>query len=67
MTEDQRILALPSPPGETNKEEWQKRILSPAGQLGLAPLSAALKSFRADRQKEIRRVVVNGTPSYNFV
>jgi len=62
MTEDQRILALPSPPGATNKEEWQKRILSQASQLGLAPLSAALKSFRADRQKEIRRVVVNGTP-----
>jgi len=61
ITDDQRVLALPAPPGETTRMDWQGKILQPVGQLGLAPLSAALKSLGTDSQKEIRTFIVSGT------
>ncbi|MBI3716878.1 MAG: EAL domain-containing protein [Betaproteobacteria bacterium] len=48
LTEDNRVLAMPAPPAGTNQGEWLKKILKPANELGLAPISAALERLRED-------------------
>ena len=46
LTEDQRVLALPTPAGNVDKQAWLGRALQPVSQLGIAPVNAALAQWR---------------------
>jgi diguanylate cyclase (GGDEF)-like protein len=47
LTDDAKVLTLPAKPEELPNEVWQARVLKPADQLGLPPVSAALAEWRA--------------------
>ncbi len=61
LTEDQRVLALPAPPGGTTKADWMGKILSPARELGLVQVSAATQQPPGHNREEIRSFSANGT------
>ncbi|MBL8520956.1 MAG: EAL domain-containing protein [Betaproteobacteria bacterium] len=46
VTADNRVLALPAPPGGTAEAEWLKRVLKAPAELGLAPVDAALTEWQ---------------------
>jgi diguanylate cyclase (GGDEF)-like protein/PAS domain S-box-containing protein len=54
ITDDERVLALPALPAGINEEEWLKRILKPAAELGLAPLTDALNHWNVEHRREKR-------------
>ncbi len=60
LTEDQRILALPAPPEGTTRGDWLDKILSPAGELGLAQLSAAINQPAVHDREGIGSFSANG-------
>lgn len=47
VTQDERVLALPARPTNITQGDWQKRVLLPVAELGLAPVSAAFADWRA--------------------
>ncbi|MEO8385191.1 MAG: EAL domain-containing protein [Betaproteobacteria bacterium] len=51
LTEDERVLALPTPPVAVPKADWYKKILLPAPNLGLAPVTDALLQWRKSGRK----------------
>ncbi len=61
LTEDERVLALPAPPDGTTRGDWLRKILNPAGELGLIQLSAAVKQPAGRNPEEIRSFTANGT------
>lgn len=46
ITDDERVLALPSPPPGIKEADWLRHVLKPAGDLGLPQLRDALQSWR---------------------
>ena len=46
VTDDERVLALPAPPASVSKADWLRKILKPATELGLAPVTDALVRWR---------------------
>ncbi len=46
MTDDERVLTLPARPAIVDAATWEKRVLSPVSELGLAPVNDALSVWR---------------------
>ncbi|MEO8101888.1 MAG: EAL domain-containing protein [Betaproteobacteria bacterium] len=46
LTDDERVLSLPAVPGSNTPSDWLKKILRPAPELGLAPVTDALAVWR---------------------
>lgn len=46
LTDDERVLALPAMPESVAKADWLKKVLKPAKELELAPVTDALASWR---------------------
>ena len=59
LTEDLRVLALPSPPREIALEKWLDKILRPFGELGLPAVTTAMKQA-PERREEISTFTSNG-------
>jgi diguanylate cyclase (GGDEF)-like protein len=52
MTDDEKVLALPTRPAQVTQAQWIGRLLKPAADLGLQPVSEGLAHWRASgRQK----------------
>ncbi len=46
LTDDERVLALPAMPAGASNTDWLKKVLKTAPELGLAPVTDALTSWR---------------------
>lgn len=61
LTGDQRVLALPAPPPGISRGDWLGKVMSPAADLGLAPLSGALRQASPVPRENTRSFSTNGT------
>ena len=60
LTDDQRVLALPSPPEKTTTADWLGKILKPASELGIPEVSSALKQPPGANRQAVRSFSANG-------
>ncbi len=51
LTDDLKVLALPSPPAGLSPRSWQNKVLHPADSLGHAAVNDALRAWQTGQQK----------------
>jgi diguanylate cyclase (GGDEF)-like protein/PAS domain S-box-containing protein len=53
ITADERVLALPARPASMSQADWLKRLLKPAADLGLPPVTDALAQWHASGRQAV--------------
>lgn len=57
ITDDERILALPSPPPSVDETDWLSQLLKPASDLALPPLHAAIAAWHQSGRPSLQVTV----------